>query len=101
LLEGPSKENEVVWEARLEGMAPEIDGKVYITDIEAPGDSAAAQPGDMVTVEITESHAYDLVARVVEVLDASRRLEEHPAVQGSTPNPLRQIVTGAPLRVLA
>src|SRR2546426_148233 len=101
LLEGPSKENEVVWEARLEGMAPEIDGKVYITDIEAPGDSSAAQPGDMVTVEITESHAYDLVARVVEVLDASRRLEEHPAVQGSTPNPLRQIVTGAPLRVLA
>jgi len=101
LLEGPSKESEVVWEARLEGMAPEIDGKVYITDIEAPGDSAAAQPGDMVTVEITESHAYDLVARVVEVLDASRRLEERPTVQGSTPNPLRQIVTGAPLRILA
>ena len=101
LLEGPSKESEVVWEARLEGMAPEIDGKVYITDIEAPADSAAAQPGDMVTVEITESHAYDLVARVVEVLDASRRLEQRPTVQGSTPNPLRQIVTGAPLRVLA
>ena len=101
LLEGPSKESEVVWEARLEGMAPEIDGKVYITDIEAPADSAAAQPGDMVTVEITESHAYDLVARVVEVLDASRRLEERPAVEGSTPNPLRQIVTGAPLRILA
>jgi len=101
LLEGPSRESEVVWEARLEGMAPEIDGKVYITDIEAPGDSAAAQPGDMVTVEITESHAYDLVARVVEVLDASRRLEERTAVQGSTPNPLRQIVTGAPLRILA
>jgi len=101
LLEGPSKESEVVWEARLEGMAPEIDGKVYITDIEAPADSAAAQPGDMVTVEITESHAYDLVARVVEVLDASRRLEQRPTVQGSTPNPLRQIVTGAPLRILA
>src|SRR5207245_1140599 len=78
-----------------------LDGKVYITDIEAPADSAAAQPGDMVTVEITESHAYDLVALVVEVLDASRRLEERPTVQGSTPNPLRQIVTGAPLRILA
>ncbi len=101
LLEGPSKESEVVWEARLEGMAPEIDGKVYITDIEAPGDSAAAQPGDIVTVEITESHAYDLVGRVVEVLEAPRRSEEHLAVQGSTPNPLRQIVTGAPLRILA
>src|SRR5205807_4021130 len=27
LIEGPSKENPLIWEARLEGMAPEIDGK--------------------------------------------------------------------------
>src|SRR5438132_6622510 len=27
LVEGPSKDNPLVWEARLEGMAPEIDGK--------------------------------------------------------------------------
>ena len=33
LLEGPSKESELLWEARLAGMAPEIDGKVYINDI--------------------------------------------------------------------
>src|SRR5580704_1063193 len=36
LVEGPSKDNPLVWEARLEGMAPEIDGKVYLTDIEQP-----------------------------------------------------------------
>ena len=36
LVEGPSKENELVWEARLEGMAPEIDGKLYLTDLEPP-----------------------------------------------------------------
>src|SRR6202022_4294545 len=34
LVEGPSKDNPLVWEARLEGMAPDIDGKVYLTDIE-------------------------------------------------------------------
>jgi ribosomal protein S12 methylthiotransferase len=36
LVEGPSKDNPLVWEARLEGMAPEIDGKLYLTDIELP-----------------------------------------------------------------
>ncbi len=28
MLEGPSKDIDLIWEARLEGMAPEIDGKV-------------------------------------------------------------------------
>src|SRR5712671_6582528 len=31
LIEGPSKDNPLVWEARLEGMAPEIAGKLYLT----------------------------------------------------------------------
>src|SRR5712672_2157988 len=34
LVEGPSKDTPLVWEARLEGMAPEIDGKLYLNDIE-------------------------------------------------------------------
>jgi len=38
-------------EARLEGMAPEIDGKLYLTDVELPGGEIAAT-GDMVRVEI-------------------------------------------------
>ena len=33
MLEGPSKDTELIWEARLEGMAPEIDGKIFITEI--------------------------------------------------------------------
>src|SRR5260370_19541396 len=36
LVEGPSKDTPLVWEARLEGMAPEIDGKLYLNDIEVP-----------------------------------------------------------------
>ncbi len=61
-----------MWEARLEGMAPDIDGKVYLNDIQVPGTDLSAQPSDVVTVEITESHEYDLVARVVEILDVPR-----------------------------
>ena len=48
LVEGPSKDTELVWEARLEGMAPEIDGKLYLNDLEPVGGGSAAQPGDMV-----------------------------------------------------
>src|SRR6201987_2819089 len=42
--EAPSKETLLVCKARLEGMAPDIDGKLYLTDIELP-DGQAAEPG--------------------------------------------------------
>src|SRR5580704_16979552 len=32
MLEGPSKDTDLIWEARLEGMAPDIDGKVFVTE---------------------------------------------------------------------
>ena len=67
LLEGPSKDTELVWEARHEGMAPEIDGKVYITEFEGVGDATdLPAPGTLATVEVTESNDYDLIARAVE-----------------------------------
>jgi ribosomal protein S12 methylthiotransferase len=115
LVTGPSADTEMVWEARLEGMAPEIDGKVYLSDLEAPGldglGGRIARAGDMVMVEITESHDYDLVGRVVEIRDRAT-----PAGQGmggahelAPGNPatspltgaVRRISTGASLRVLA
>ena len=56
MLEGPSKDTDLIWEARLEGMAPEIDGKVYITDFAGVNDAAdLPQPGTMATIEITEA----------------------------------------------
>jgi ribosomal protein S12 methylthiotransferase len=64
LIEGPSKENPLVWEARLQGMAPEIDGKLYLTDIELP-DGRFAETGDAARVEITKTDTYDLIGRVV------------------------------------
>src|SRR5215475_3282338 len=50
LVEGPSNDNPLVWEARLEGMAPDIDGKIYLTDIETT--TGEAVTGDVVRVEI-------------------------------------------------
>jgi len=103
LMEGPSKDNPLVWEARLEGMAPEIDGKLYLTDIELPGGEVAIA-GDVARVQITKSDAYDLIGRVVEILP---RLAERSTVAAtSIPSvppveKLHRIATGAPLRVLA
>jgi ribosomal protein S12 methylthiotransferase len=99
LVEGPSKDSPLVWEARLEGMAPDIDGKVYLTDIELP-DGETAGVGDAVRVEITKTDAYDLIGRVVEVLPrpVARTFAGAPAIPpGET---LTRISTGAALRVL-
>ena len=59
LVEGVSEESDLLLEGRTRFQAPEIDGCVYIT-------SGEMRPGDIVTVRITEAHAYDLVGEVVD-----------------------------------
>ncbi len=61
LLEGPSSETELLWEGRTELHAPEIDGKVFVNDLGAHPVSA----GEFYRCEITETHDYDLVARLI------------------------------------
>src|SRR6266481_1287733 len=99
LIEGPSKDSPLVWEARLEGMAPDIDGKLYLTDIELPSGATAAS-GDVARVEITKGDAYDLIGHVVEILP--RRAARNASFASSVPpaETLTRIATGAPLRVL-
>jgi ribosomal protein S12 methylthiotransferase len=97
LIEGPSAENPLVWEARLQGMAPEIDGKLYLTDIELP-DGRFADTGDAARVEITKTDAYDLIGRVVEILP--RPEKRAPANEAPAHEKLHRITTGAALRVL-
>jgi ribosomal protein S12 methylthiotransferase len=99
LVEGPSKDNPLIWEARLEGMAPDIDGKLYLTDIQlANGEAAAA--GDAVKVQITKTDAYDLIGHVVEILPRPTLLPM-PSIPAILPaEQLTRIATGAPLRVL-
>jgi ribosomal protein S12 methylthiotransferase len=96
LVEGPSKDTPLVWEARLEGMAPEIDGKLYLNDIEVAGTTLSAQTGDVVSVQITETHEYDLVGRVVEILDVSRAA----TAQHAATAPVQRVLTTAALRIL-
>jgi ribosomal protein S12 methylthiotransferase len=80
LLEGPSKDTDLIWEARLEGMAPEIDGKVYITEFVGVADAAELPaPGTLATVEITEAQDYDLVGRAIE-FDPPRATSHLPGI---------------------
>jgi ribosomal protein S12 methylthiotransferase len=62
LLEGKSKESDLLLEGRMESQAPEIDGCVLINDVR---DGVEPRPGDFVTVEITQAHDYDLIGHVV------------------------------------
>jgi ribosomal protein S12 methylthiotransferase len=59
---GPSEETELLWEGRTEMHAPEIDGKLFINDF---GEHDELAPGTFYRCEITETHDYDLVARIV------------------------------------
>jgi ribosomal protein S12 methylthiotransferase len=63
LVEGESEETELLWEGRTIQHAPEIDGKVFINDF---GPHEELVPGTFYRAEITESHDYDVVARILE-----------------------------------
>lgn len=58
LVEGAHDETELLLQGRHEGQAPDIDGKVIINE-------GWAHPGDIVSVEVTEVHEYDLVGRIL------------------------------------
>lgn len=66
LVEGWSRETDLLLEGRTRFQAPEIDGCVYIN-------AGVGDPGDIVEVLITEAHPYDLVG---EIIDAGAGEEE-------------------------
>jgi ribosomal protein S12 methylthiotransferase len=66
LVEGRSPETDLLLVGRHQGQAPEIDGQVFIND-------GMAYPGELVTVEVTEAHDYDLVGKVVARQDPKQR----------------------------
>ena len=55
LVEGPSKDTPLVWEARLEALAPEIDGKLCERH-RVEGTTISARPGERGHREISETH---------------------------------------------
>lgn len=60
LVDGPSKESDLVLAARLPTQAPDVDGVVYLD--RPPED---VRPGQLRTVKITRCAEHDLVGRVV------------------------------------
>jgi ribosomal protein S12 methylthiotransferase len=69
LVDGPSKESELLIEGHAYFQAPMVDGVIYITEGEA-------KSGEFVDVEITEAHPYDLVGRAGAVKRAKAKGEK-------------------------
>ncbi len=55
LVDGSAEESELLLQGRHEGQAPEIDGRVVLTD-------GTAERGDLVRAVVTQAGAHDLVA---------------------------------------
>ena len=85
LVEGPSEQSDLVWECRLPGQAPEIDGVCYINNYEG----APPAPGQIRALRVTETHDYDLVGTLLPTAfaDATPRpaSEVFPILNGKRP----------------
>ena len=57
LVEGPSEETDLLWQARMSTQAPEIDGVCYVNDFAG----ATPRAGEIRRLRITEAHDYDLI----------------------------------------
>jgi ribosomal protein S12 methylthiotransferase len=78
LVEGRSRETDLLWEARMPTQAPEIDGVTLVNDFEG----AEPRPGEIRRLRITEAHDYDVVGTL---------LAPTEQVPESAPTPLIQI----------
>ncbi len=63
LVEGPSPDSELVWQARLASQAPGIDGVCYVSD---PGEYPL-EAGYIRRMRITKAHDYDLTGELTDV----------------------------------
>jgi ribosomal protein S12 methylthiotransferase len=77
LVEGVSKETDLLWEARLPTQAPEIDGVTLINDFEG----AEPKPGEIRPLRITEAHDYDLVGTLLAGAPREVNARSFPLVQ--------------------
>ena len=76
LVEGPSQETDLLWEARLETQAPEIDGVTLVNDFEG----TEPRPGEMRRLRVTESQDYDVVGTLLETTEAAPRFSSAPLI---------------------
>jgi hypothetical protein len=67
-------------------MAPDIDGKVYITEFQGVSDAAdLPAPGTLATIEVTEAKDYDLIGRAIEFASPPLALPIPPAAKNLFP----------------
>ncbi len=75
LVEGLSPETDLLWQGRMPGQAPEIDGVTMINDFEG----AEPRAGQLRRLRITEAHDYDLVGTLLASGDADDLVPATPA----------------------
>jgi ribosomal protein S12 methylthiotransferase len=61
LVDGPSRDHDLIVQGRLEGQAPDIDSAVFLTGC----DPTAVGPGDLIRARVVGARGYDLVAEPV------------------------------------
>ncbi|MBK5295200.1 MAG: 30S ribosomal protein S12 methylthiotransferase RimO [Acidobacteriia bacterium] len=74
LVEGPSQETDLLWQARMQTQAPDIDGICYIND----DNGTRLRPGELRRLRITEAHDYDVVGEIVDLPEAEWRAPAQP-----------------------
>ena len=90
LVEGPSPETDMLWQGRMPGQAPEIDGTVLINDFEG----AEPRPGEFRRLRITEAHDYDVVGTLLAPTEPAPAfappglIQLAPGTIGRSPKPL-------------
>jgi len=84
LIEGPSPESDLVWQARMATQAPDIDGVCYLEDAGDP----APVPGQIRRMRVTRTHDYDLIG---DLIDAPPAFD----APGLPPNPFPIIQSSA------
>jgi len=84
LVDGPTADTELVWEARLSTQAPDIDGVCYISH---PGE-APLRAGEFRTMRIERAHDYELTGDLID--EPASELPQHISVPAAA-NPLVEI----------
>src|SRR5690349_8676116 len=76
LVEGPSKETDLLWEGRMPTQAPEIDGVTLINDFE--GDEP--RQGEIRRLRITEAHDYDVLGTLLPAAETPPKFAPAPLI---------------------
>ena len=69
LVEGPSQETDLLWQARMATQAPEIDGFTLINDFEG----AEPRTGEIRRLRVTAAHDYDVVGTLLDATEPEPR----------------------------